>query len=114
MNNDVLLSELSNNEKLLVNSQVQSKGKNIVLAYVFAFFFGLFGIHRFYMGKTVSAIAMLLITVLSVGFLAIISGIWTFVDLFLIPRWIKNDNARIEREAAEAIINDPKRAIKEV
>ncbi|RRG18227.1 TM2 domain-containing protein [Weissella viridescens] len=114
MNNDGLLSQLTTNEKVLVNSEVQSKGKSTVLAYILAIFLGVFGAHRFYMGKTGSGVAMLLITILTLGFGMIITGIWDIVDLFLIPGWIKESNAVVERSAAERILNDPQRLARDI
>jgi TM2 domain-containing membrane protein YozV len=52
--------------------------KNRIVAALLAFFVGCFGIHRFYMGKTGSGIAMLILTLTIVG--ALISSIWAFVD----------------------------------
>lgn len=67
--------------------------KSVGLAYVLWFFFGSMGVHRFYMGRTGSGIAMLVIFVLSVilafvavgllGFIAL--WVWLLVDAFLIP-----------------------------
>ncbi|MBS0949168.1 TM2 domain-containing protein [Weissella minor] len=114
MNNANLLSQLTTNERVLVNSEVQSKGKNMALAYILALFLGLLGAHRFYMGKTGSGVTMLLITILTLGFGAIVTGIWTFVDLFLIPGWVRDDNSTIERSTAELILNDPKRLAKDI
>ena len=56
-------------------------------ALLFCFFLGIFGAHRFYVGKTNSAIAMLLITLLLgwvFGLGVAITGIWALVDLILI------------------------------
>lgn len=54
--------------------------------FLFCFFLGAFGAHRFYTGKTNSAIAMLLISILLgwIGIGLFITGIWALVDLILI------------------------------
>jgi len=50
--------------------------KKIVVSMILCFFFGIFGAHRFYVGKTASAIIQLL----TLGGL----GIWMLADLVLI------------------------------
>jgi TM2 domain-containing membrane protein YozV len=77
--------------------------KSMGLAYVLWFFLGTFGGHRFYAGKTGTAVALLCITLASfllmfvfVGFLTIwISAVWALVDAFLIPAWIREHNNRL-------------------
>lgn len=59
--------------------------KNAIVAGALCFLFGVFGIHRFYVGKTKTAVAMLLITLL----LGVIGGIivtlvWAIVDFLQI------------------------------
>ena len=54
----------------------------ILPAFLLAFFLGMFGAHRFYVGKTGSAIVMLGLTVTLVG--AFISAIWHIVDWIMI------------------------------
>ena len=54
---------------------------------LFCLFLGVFGAHRFYTHKTGSAVAMLLITVLTgwiFGFGLCITGIWALVDFIMI------------------------------
>ena len=56
-------------------------------ALLFCLFLGVFGAHRFYTGKTGSAVGMLLISVLlgwifGLGFC--ITGIWALIDLIMI------------------------------
>jgi TM2 domain-containing membrane protein YozV len=68
--------------------------KNIVVAYLLWFFFGLLGLHRMYCGHVGSGITMLALTVIG-GFtfigmighvLLTIVAIWWLVDLFLTAR----------------------------
>ena len=57
-----------------------------LVALILCILVGCFGAHRFYVGKTGSAIAMLLL-ILLLGWLGIgvvITGIWAFVDLILL------------------------------
>lgn len=74
--------------------------KNIVLSYFLAVLLGVFGVHRLYLGKKKSGIAMLLITLLTFGAGAPITLCWTFVDLFFIPTWIRLNNAPINLQEA--------------
>lgn len=74
--------------------------KSVGVAYLLWFFLGGVGGHRFYTGKTGSAVAILALTVIgvllaSIGigiFLLAVVGIWVIVDAFLIPGWIRNTN----------------------
>lgn len=50
--------------------------KRILPAFLLCFFFGVFGAHRFYVGKIGSAVAQLL----TIGGL----GVWTLVDLIIL------------------------------
>tara|TARA_R110002072_G_scaffold121342_2_gene255059 strand:- start:28529 stop:29014 length:486 start_codon:yes stop_codon:yes gene_type:complete len=54
----------------------------ILPAFLMAFFVGALGVHRFYVGKTGSGIAMLVLTLTIVGIF--ISGIWAFIDWIVI------------------------------
>jgi TM2 domain-containing membrane protein YozV len=74
--------------------------KSMGVSYVLWFFLGWLGAHRFYNGKTGSAIAQLAICI--VGFLLSFIGIglfvlgalgiWVIVDAFLIPGWVRAHN----------------------
>ena len=65
-----------------VKSSKNVSDKKPLPAFLLAWFVGVFGAHRFYVGKTGSAVAMLLISLTLVGL--IITGIWTLVDLIMI------------------------------
>lgn len=60
----------------------QISDRLILPAFLLAFFLGPFGVHRFYVGKTGSGIAMLVLTLTVVG--AIATGIWALVDWIVI------------------------------
>ncbi|WP_435298694.1 TM2 domain-containing protein [Timonella sp. A28] len=62
----------------------QAPAKSKVVAGILGILLGTFGIHNFYLGHKGKAIAQLLITVLSVGFLAFVSGIWGLIEGILI------------------------------
>lgn len=58
--------------------------KSKVLAGILGIFLGWLGIHNFYLGYIGKGIAQLLISILSIGFLAWISGIWSLIEAILI------------------------------
>ena len=75
--------------------------KTPVVAYLLWFFLGGFGAHRFYFGKTGSAIGMLglniasaVLSVIAIGFVGYLALlVWWVVDAFLIGKWLKGDDA---------------------
>ena len=60
------------------NNDPNAKSK--VVAGVLGILLGSLGVHNFYLGYTSKAVAQLLISVLSCGFLAVISGIWGLIE----------------------------------
>lgn len=80
----------------------EANKKSTPVSYLLWFFLGAFGGHRFYNGKTGSAVAQLLMTIFGVLFLVayglgllllIPVWIWVLVDAFLIPGWVRNQNS---------------------
>jgi len=104
-NNQYLRSQLTNEELLVVNSEIDRKKKSTAVAYLLCIFLGTLGAHRYYMNKTGSAIAMTLITVLTLGLGTIITAVWAIVDLFLIGGWLKNDQSALENSIAQEILS---------
>jgi TM2 domain-containing membrane protein YozV len=86
--------DLTTEELQLLSSEMTKKQKTSGTAWLLWFFVGIWGAHRFYLGKTGTAVAMLL----TVGGL----GIWAFIDLFLMNTMVKNTNEEIENN----IINE--------
>lgn len=98
------MGQLTNEERLLVNSEVEKRRKSAATAYILWVFLGLVGGHRFYFGKTGSGIAMALITILTLGIGMIVTGIWALVDVFLISGWLREDVEQIECEVAQSLL----------
>lgn len=106
-----MILELTNEERVLVNSELNRKGKSLLLAYVLLIFLGSLGIHRFYLDRKGSAIAQLLLSVIGwitvfiiIGFIPLaIVYIWLFVDLFLIPGMVNRENEIIEKEIIQSL-----------
>jgi TM2 domain-containing membrane protein YozV len=96
---------LSTQEQMLVEQRVTNEAKSAGVAYLLLIFFGGFGAHRFYLGSTGSAIAMLIMSILGwltvaigVGlFLLAAVGIWLIVDLFLIPGIIQQHKDQVRQ-----------------
>lgn len=92
----------STNDALLMMRYDANK-KSALVAYLLWFFVGSLGGHRFYLGRTGSAIALLSITVLSVlltviliGFFGFfVVGLWVLIDAFLIPGMITDSNNKL-------------------
>lgn len=104
------MSNLSNDAQAMM--AFQSNKKSTGLAYVLWFFLGSLGAHRFYLGRTGSAIGMLVLSVLGwltvwmlgLGLLFLIPlGIWLLVDIFLIPGMAtQHNNSLISKLSADA------------
>jgi TM2 domain-containing membrane protein YozV len=101
----------------LVETRLANEKKSMVLAYILWFFFGTFGGHCFYLGKTgqgiirlaafVVALAMMMSGSLAASHYAtiifVVLAIWVLVDLFLIPRMIRQDTEQ-RRERLEHLL----------
>lgn len=58
--------------------------KSKVAAALLCFFFGMLGVHRFYLGHNGAGIALLLMTLLSFGILWPVTFVWALIDLIMI------------------------------
>jgi len=86
-NNNVESNETIEVEATKVNSNNTSnnvKPKSKIAAGLLGIFLGGLGIHNFYLGYNGKAIAQLLMSILSCGFLAFASSIWGLVEGILI------------------------------
>lgn len=58
--------------------------KSKVAAGLLGIFLGCFGVHNFYLGYTGKAVAQLVITIVTCGMGAVITGIWGFIEGIMI------------------------------
>lgn len=114
MSNLSLKEKLTSQQLAMVQGELEQKKKSTMVAYLFLFFFvGQFGAHRFYVGKTGSALILLILGLLgyftpffSIGiFILIPVWIWIFIDIFLLRGFVKQANEGIERELIAQVIN---------
>ena len=82
---------------------VDPHAKSRLAAGLLGIFLGALGIHRFYLGYTGVGIAMLLLTVLSFGFLGIITSIWGLVEGIL---YLTDKTGRYSRDATGRRLRD--------
>ncbi|RWZ68248.1 NINE protein [Labedella populi] len=66
------------------NPNFDPQAKSRVVAGILGILLGAFGVHRFYLGYTGIGIAMVCITVISFGTLAIVSSIWGLIEGIMI------------------------------
>ncbi len=100
---------LSNDAKAMMAFESGKKSSGI--CYLLWFFLGGFGAHRFYLGRTRSAIAMLVISIVSwilifvaigaLGFIVI--GIWWIVDAFLSPGIVRDNNQALQQRIEDGL-----------
>ena len=67
-----------------LNANTDPNAKSKMAAGLLGIFLGTFGVHNFYLGYTGKAVAQLLITVLSCGFLSVVSAIWGLIEGIMI------------------------------
>jgi TM2 domain-containing membrane protein YozV len=87
---------LTTQDKILIEQRISNEKPSMGTAYLLAIFLGLFGGHRFYLGRKGSAITMLILTCTILGI--VITLIWHFVDLFLIPGMIREKIEELRRD----------------
>ncbi|NGQ95504.1 TM2 domain-containing protein [Brevibacillus sp. SYP-B805] len=83
-------------QQLIVNSQLDRLRKSKLAAYLLLIFLGFFGAHRFYARNPGIGVLMILVWVAGFFISFIPIGLWLLVDLFLIGRRIDELNNDIE------------------
>jgi TM2 domain-containing membrane protein YozV len=72
----------------------ESRRKSAGVAYLLLIFLGGLGAHRFYLGRPLTAVLQLLLTVsgLVFGVPLIALGLWLLIDLFITAGMVRSDN----------------------
>lgn len=83
---------LSTAQLSLIEQRVANEGPSQGVAYLFWFFLWFVSGHRFYLGRSTTAILQILSYFILIGF------IWVLVDAFLIPGMIRERNDEIRRK----------------
>lgn len=89
------IHDLTERELLILRQETDTRKKSATATWLLWLFLGVFGAHRFYLGRIGTGIAMLI----TLGGLLI----WDLVDAFLIPGMLRADKRRVETELLEEI-----------
>ncbi|WP_316569304.1 TM2 domain-containing protein [Neobacillus sp. YIM B06451] len=96
MNNNLLLKrDLSSEQLVMVQSEMNKKAKSKGIAYALWFFLGGIGGHRYYAGDIGMGIGM----TLTLGGL----GLWALIDVFLIGNRIEKKNEELEYQLIQQV-----------
>lgn len=100
-------------EQLLIEQRVTNEAKSPLVAYLLAILLWGFGAHRMYLGRWASGLIMLVLwglgwltTPILIGWpLVALVCLWAFIDLFLIPGMIQDDNAVNRQRLTVELVN---------
>ena len=92
-----LMQSMSDNERMLFTSEMNSARKNRTTGLLLTLFVGGFGAHRFYLGETVLGILYTLF------FWTFVPAIIAFVELFLIMNRVDRYNANLATAVAAKV-----------
>lgn len=100
---------LNTQDQILIEQRISNEKPSVAVAYLLCLFLGVFGAHRFYLGKKGSGVAMLLCSITLFGLA--ISGPWAIVDLFLIPGIIREQVDGMRQKMTVGAMASPSAAL---
>ena len=100
----ISIHDLTERELMVFRQRVSSMEKTPLIAFLFWFFLGIFGAHRFYMGSTGVGVGMLATAIVGLVTLVIYIGllilfgllVWVIIDAFLILPTLRRYNTEVE------------------
>lgn len=113
MSNLALKQDMDAKQLAIVQSELESHKKSTLVAYLLWFFFGSLGIHRFYIGKTGSAVTMLILfvsgwalAIIYIGFAILFAlYVWVLIDAFLLHGAVNRINLKLEKKILQRVAN---------
>lgn len=100
---------LSAAEQMLIEQRVTNEAKSTLVAYLFWFFLGGLGAHRFYLGRPATALAIMACLILGIAIgrfgtpLLGVVAIWLIVDLFMIPLMIQRQKNEVREKLKQQL-----------
>ncbi|MGQ3675857.1 TM2 domain-containing protein [Xanthobacter sp. TB0139] len=91
------LISLDIQQKTYIEARLTNEGPSLALAYFFWLFLGIFSAHRFYLGRTLSAVLQV------ISYLFVVGIIWWIIDLFLLPDMVRERQDEVRRRIAERL-----------
>lgn len=105
---------ISTEQQMLVEQRVSNDKKSVGVAYLLWIFVGMFGAHRFYVGKVGSGFVLIGLWFGGILFLSsdsllgpimlIIAGIWLLLDLFIIPSLVSSNTNQLRGKITLEVI----------
>tara|TARA_Y100000588_G_scaffold210270_1_gene224198 strand:- start:31366 stop:31713 length:348 start_codon:yes stop_codon:yes gene_type:complete len=92
------------NEIQRMEADLMFKEKNMIVSFLLWFFLGFFGAHRFFLGKTKSAIGMIVLFLLglvSAGILMPVLWIWWAIDGYFTYKYTNDHNDKMTLKKME-------------
>lgn len=99
---------MTDTRALYIEQRVANESPSTLVAYLLWFFLGMFGAHRFYLGRWLSGLVMLglfglgsALAFILVGYIPLaLVGLWWVLDALLIPGMIATDRAVLRARIA--------------
>lgn len=85
-------------QKTYVEARLANEGPSLTLAYFFWLALGLVSAHRFYLGRTGSAILQI------ISYFFVVGVIWFIIDAFILPRLVHERQDEVRRRIASELL----------
>lgn len=98
------LQNLTIEESSYMENFIAQHKKKAAIAWLLWFFFGGIGAHRYYLGQNTSGLILALVTIfISPWTYFVPTAIWLFVDIFMIPNMLRENEEMVRQTALQNI-----------